>query len=76
MLHLASAQMDDVQQTEGTYPADEPIVERALGVIAVKAPIALKDGFVLRARRSAQTVQEGITVTDPAEGIFAERVRG
>ena len=68
--------MYDIQQSEGADPADKPIVEFALFVIAVEAPIALKDGFVLRACGAEKSVEIGLAVADLPEGVFAECVRG
>lgn len=62
--------MNDVHQTEGAHPADEPIVEFTLFVIAVKAPTALEDCFILCAGGAEQTVEMGFAIADLTEGIF------
>ena len=68
--------MDDIQQTERAYPADEPIVELALSVLTVEAPITLEDGFVLCTGGAEQSVQICFAVADLAESVFTERIRG
>ena len=68
--------MDDIQQAEGADPADEPVVEFSLFMIAVKAPITLEDRFVLRACGAEKPVQIRFSVTDLSKGIFAERICG
>ena len=68
--------MNNIQQAECADPADEPIVEFALFVIAVEAPVALEDRFVLCACGTEQAVQIRFTVADLTEGVFTECIRG
>ena len=68
--------MYDIQQSERADPADEPVVEFSLFMIAVKAPIALENRLVLCARGAEKPVQIRFSVTDLTEGVFAESVCG
>ena len=68
--------MYDIQQAEGADPADEPVVEFSLFMIAVKAPITLEDRFVLRACGAETSVQVCFSVADLTEGVFTKSVRG
>ena len=67
--------MDDIQQAEGADPADEPVVEFALFMVAVEAPVALENRLILCACGTEKSVQIRFSVTDLTEGVFTECIR-